>query len=348
MGKREVDRHMATIHDVAKLAKVSIATVSRVMSGADPVNPKTQQRVLEAMEKLNYRPNGLARNLRSQKANVIIALVPDIKNPFFSEVLRGIEDGAREAGFNVLIGSTDGDRDKTKAYMTLLDESRADGIILTTTQTDQAFLEEFASRSPVVLACEYLPGSDIPSVSIDNESAARKITKHLLALGHTRIAHIMGPSNVVLCQARLQGYRQALHQHGIMEDELLIQEGDYSLESGYLITRKLLSINRIPTAIFAANDEMAIGAMKAIREYGLQVPQDISVVGFDDINIASYVSPALTTIHQPRYEIGQRSVHMLIKLIRSEPLDQSQVVLEDTLVVRESSSELQKDIYGER
>lgn len=331
---------MATIHDVAKLAKVSIATVSRVMSGADPVNPKTQQRVQEAMEQLNYRPNGLARNLRSQKTNVIIALVPDIKNPFFSEVIRGIEDGARKEGFNVLIGSTDSDKEKTKEYMALLDESRADGIILTTTQADQAFLEEFAAKSPVVLACEYIPGSDIPSVSIDNESAARKITKHLIELGHTRIAHIMGPSNVVLSQARLNGYTQALRQHGIMEDELLIQEGDYTLHSGYLITRKLLSINRIPTAIFAANDEMAIGAMRAIHESGLQVPKDISVVGFDDINISSYVTPSLTTIQQPRYEIGQRSVNMLIKLIRSEPLEQSQVVLEDTLVTRESSSEM--------
>jgi len=329
---------MATIHDVAKLAKVSIATVSRVMSGADPVNPKTQQRVLEAMEKLNYRPNGLARNLRSQKSHVIIALVPDIKNPFFSEVIRGIEDEARREGFNVLIGSTDGDKDKAKEYISLLEESRADGMILTTTQTDEAFLEAFAARNPVVLACEYLTGSELPSVSIDNESAARKITKHLIEQGHNRIAHIMGPSHVILSQARMNGYRQALRQHGIPEDELLIQEGDYSLESGYAITRKLLSISRKPTAIFAANDEMAIGAMRAIHEAGLRVPEDIAVAGFDDINIASYVIPSLTTIQQPRYAIGQRSVQMLIRLIRNELLEQPQIVLEDTLVIRESST----------
>jgi len=334
---------MATIHDVARLAKVSIATVSRVMSGADPVNPKTQQRVIEAMEQLNYTPNGLARNLRSLKTNVIIALVPDIKNPFFSEVIRGIEDGAREAGFNVLVGSTDGDTEKAKEYMALLEESRADGLILTTAQMDQTFIEDFAARRPMVLACEYIAGSEIPCVSIDNESAARKITKHLLAQGHTRIAHIMGPSNVVLSQARLNGYKQALREQGVPEDELLVQEGDFSIESGYTVAKKLLSIEQIPTAIFAASDVMAIGALRAIHEHGLRVPEDIAVAGFDDINMASYVSPSLTTIHQPRYEIGQRSVRMLVKLMRAEALDQAQVVLADTMIVRESSAAAMKN-----
>ncbi|GAA4707981.1 LacI family DNA-binding transcriptional regulator [Brevibacillus fulvus] len=328
---------MATIHDVAKLAKVSIATVSRVMSGADPVNPKTQQRVLAAMEKLNYRPNGLARNLRNLRTNVIIALMPNIQNPFFSEVIRGIEDGAREAGFHLLIGNTDGDRGKAKEYMALLDESLADGLILTTAQTDQAFLDEFAAHRPIVLACEYMEGSTIPTVSIDNISAARKVVKHLLALGHRRIAHIMGPNEVILSRARLAGYRQALQQHGLEVDEMLVQEGDFSLDSGYRVTRKLLSFKRPPTAIFAANDEMAIGAIRAIREHGLQIPDDISVAGFDDLTVSSFVSPSLTTIQQPRYEIGYRSVEMLIRLIRSEPLAQTQVVLDDSLVIRESS-----------
>lgn len=327
---------LATIHDVAKLAKVSIATVSRVMSGSDPVNPQTQKRVLEAMEKLNYKPNGLARNLRSLRAKMIVALMPDIKNPFFSEVIRGIEDGARAAGYNVLIGSTEGDVNRENEYIQLLEENRADGVILTTALIDRKFVEEVAKRSPTVLACEYVPGSDIPTVSIDNESAARKITKHLLSLGHTRIAHITGPSKVILSQARLNGYIQALHQHGIIEEELLIQEGNFTLQSGYNCARKLLSINELPTAIFAASDEMAIGAMKAARDRGLRVPKDISIVGFDDIDISSFMQPPLTTIYQPRYDIGRHSVELLLKILRGEELEQTQIVLEDSLIIRES------------
>ncbi|MDQ0338812.1 LacI family repressor for deo operon, udp, cdd, tsx, nupC, and nupG [Caldalkalibacillus uzonensis] len=329
---------MATIHDVAKLAKVSIATVSRVLSHPEKVSPKTRQLVVEAMNQLDYRPNSMAQNLRRLQSNIIIALMPDIKNPFFSEVFRGIEDRAREAGFKILVGSTDRNKEKEKEYINLLKESWADGVILTTAEIDRRFIDELAQRRPLVLACEYIPGSPYPSVSIDNESAARKITKHLILQGHKRVAHIAGPSSIILSVARLTGYLQALHQSGLIEDEALIQEGDFTLQSGYDLANKLLSLKNPPTAIFAANDEMAIGAMKAIQDKGIRVPEDVAVAGFDDINVASFVTPSLTTIRQPRYKIGQTSVDLLLKVINHEPLDQPQIVLEDELIVRHSTT----------
>ncbi|MGE7545983.1 LacI family DNA-binding transcriptional regulator [Sporosarcina newyorkensis] len=328
---------MVNIFDVAKLANVSIATVSRVTSNKEGVNEKTRAAVLEAMDKLGYRPNSAARTLRMSKSNIIIVLMLNIKNTFYSEYIRGLEEVARNAGYDLLIGSTDGDIEKEKNYMDLIRDSRVDGVILTTAGVlNDDFVKKINESSPVVLTFDYVPGQNIPSISIDNESASRKITNHLINMGHKRIAHITGYMGRLQSQTRLNGYKQALAQHNIQVQEALIQEGGYLLQDGYIATQKLLSFEKVPTAIYGGNDNIAIGALKAILDAGLRVPEDIAVVGFDDVEVASYMTPSLTTIHQPRYEIGKRAMDLLLKKINEEQIQQPHVILEDELMIRES------------
>jgi LacI family transcriptional regulator, repressor for deo operon, udp, cdd, tsx, nupC, and nupG len=327
---------MVRISDVAKLANVSTATVSRVLSNSGNVKKETAEKVLEAIQKLNYQPNMLARQLRKLETKTVLVVVPDITNTFFSKVLRGIEHVAIENGYQVLLGDTGNNIERERGYLNILRQKKADGMILLTARLEPHLLEEIASEFPVVLACEYLEGSTIPTVSIDNISSARKATEHLIYLGHRRIGFISGPLNVILSRDRLKGFRQAMAQHGIPVESYLIQEGDFSFESGYNMMMKFLALDQPPTAVFAANDEMAIGAIKAIKSKGLRVPDDISIVGFDDIQFASIYEPALTTISQPMFEIGKKAMELLIKLINKDKLEKSQYILEDQLVIRET------------
>ncbi|AMX82223.1 LacI family transcriptional regulator [Geobacillus subterraneus] len=327
---------MVRISDVAKLANVSTATVSRVLSNSGNVKKETTEKVLEAIRKLNYQPNMLARQLRKLETKTILVVVPDITNTFFSKVLRGIEHVAIENDYEVLLGDTGNNIERESGYLNILRQRKADGMILLTARLESHVLEEIASEFPVVLACEYLEGSTIPTVSIDNISSARKATEYLIHLGHRRIGFISGPLNVILSRDRLKGFRQAMAQHGIPVESFLVQEGDFSFESGYNMMMKFLALDQPPTAVFASNDEMAIGAIKAIKSKGLRVPDDISVVGFDDIQFASIYEPALTTISQPMFEIGKKAMELLIKLINKDELEKSQYILEDQLVIRET------------
>lgn len=330
---------MVTISDVAKLANVSTATVSRVLSNSGNVKKETTEKVLEAIQKLNYQPNVLARQLRKLETKTILVVVPDITNTFFSKILRGIERVAIENDYEVLLGDTGNDVERERGYLDILRQKKADGMILLTARLESHLLEEMAGEFPVVLACEYLEGSTIPTVSIDNISSARKATEYLINLGHRRIGFISGPLNVILSRDRLKGFRQAMAQHNIPIESFLVQEGDFSFESGYNMMMKFLALDQPPTAVFAANDEMAIGAIKAIKSKGLHVPDDISVVGFDDIKFASIYEPALTTISQPMFEIGKKAMELLIKLINKDQLEKNQYILEDQLVIRETCKE---------
>jgi LacI family transcriptional regulator, repressor for deo operon, udp, cdd, tsx, nupC, and nupG len=330
---------MVRIVDVAKLANVSTATVSRVLSNSGTVTKETTEKVMEAIEKLNYQPNILARQLRKLETKTILVVVPDITNTFFSKILRGIEEIAAKNGYQVLLGDTGNNLERENEFLNILRQKKADGLILLTARIDQKSIEEIAEEFPVVLACEYIEGSQIPTVSIDNISSARKATEHLIRSGHKRIGFISGPLNVVLSRDRLKGFNQAIAQHGLTVESFLIQEGDFSYESGFNLMMKFLALDQPPTAVFAANDEMAIGAIKAIKSKGLRVPDDISVVGFDDIKFASIVEPALTTIAQPMFDIGMKAMELLLKLINKDPLEKNQYILEDKLIIRESSRE---------
>jgi LacI family transcriptional regulator, repressor for deo operon, udp, cdd, tsx, nupC, and nupG len=334
---------MVRIADVARMANVSTATVSRVISNAGTVKKETAEKVLEAIKKLNYQPNMLARQLRRSETKTILVVVPDITNTFFSAVLRGIESVAIENGYQVLLGDARNNVETETSYLTILGQKKADGLILLTARTDQKILEELSQDYPVVLACEYYEGTQLPTVSIDNVSSARKATEYLISLKHKRIGHISGPLNVVVGRDRCKGFHQAMAKHGLSVDPSLVQEGEFSFESGFNLMMKFLSLEEPPTAIFAGNDEMAMGAVKAAKSKGFSVPEDLSVVGFDDIKFASIFEPALTTIAQPTFDMGQKAMRLLLRLINNEELEKDQFILPDKLIVRDSCKELTID-----
>jgi LacI family transcriptional regulator, repressor for deo operon, udp, cdd, tsx, nupC, and nupG len=327
---------MVGIADVARKANVSTATVSRVLTKPETVRERTTEKVLRAIKELDYQPNALARQLRRLETNTILVVVPDIANPFFSKVLRGIESIAIPKGYQVLLGDTGNDVDRENSYFNILKQKNADGLILLTARIDSQVIEEVARSFPVVLACEYIEGSSIPTVSIDNISSARKATEYLIELGHERIGCITGPLDVVLGRDRMKGYYQAMARNNLFVEPVLVQEGDFSFESGFNLTLKFLALAKYPTAIFAANDEMAMGAIKAIQSKGLQVPNDLSVIGFDDLKFSSIIDPELTTIAQPAFDIGENAMNLLIKLINKEEVLREQIILDDQLVVRQS------------
>jgi len=322
--------------DVAKLAKVSDATVSRVFSDPDAVSDKTKQIVLDAADELNYELNVLARNLRKMKTEIIMVILPDISNPFFSKIVRGIESVAMENNYKILLGDTKNDLVLEKEYLKNLDQKYADGVISLTARIDSKLIREISEKYNMVLACEYIDEASVPTVSIDNVEGAYKATKHLINLGHKRIAHISGPKNVILSQDRLKGYKKALSDHNIKIDGDLINEGDFGYKSGYKNMSKLLKLDKAPTAVFADSDQMAIGAIKAIKSHGLKVPDDFAVVGFDNIEIASIYEPSLTTVCQPMYEIGVKAMQLLLDILEKKERENIKIKLESKLIIRDS------------
>lgn len=329
--------------DVAKKASVSPATVSRVLRQPDLVNKKTREKVLRVIDELNYKPHMIASQFRTQETKTILVIVPDITRPFFSEVLRGIEHTAVKNGYQVILGDTENNIEREKEYVELMYKKQADGVLLLTARMDSKSLKQLADAFPMVLACEYVDELDIPTVSIDNISGARKLTDHLINAGHKKIAYISGPMNVILSRDRLRGFQQAMAQYDLPVDPSYIQEGDYEIESGYNQMVKLLALEDPPTAVFVFNDEMALGTIKAVQDHGLKVPEDIAVVGFDNLKMATIFSPQMTTIDQPKYEIGQRATDMLLTLMKGGSLKKKKIVMKDELIIRESCGFLQKN-----
>jgi len=327
---------MVKMSEVAKLAKVSTSTVSRVLSNAPYIAEETRQRVLEAVKSLNYKPNRLASNFRKRSSKTVVVVLPDITNVFFSKIIQGLQTVAKESDYHVLLGDTGNNLQLEKEFIELVKERLVDGLILTTARIPKEEILAASQIMPVVLACEYIDGYDVPTVCIDNIIAARQATEHLINLGHKKIAFITGPLGIILSKDRLDGYRQALLLNEIFIDESLIQEGDFTVKSGYDITMKFLAVESPPTAIFASNDEMAVGAIKAIKQKGFRVPEDIAIVGFDDIPLCNIVEPELTTIAQPRYDIGCQAMEMLLKIIKGDSLERRQIVLPHKLEIRDS------------
>ena len=276
-------------------------------------------------------------------AKTILVVVPDITNPFFSKVFRGIEAVAVTNGYQVILGDTGNDLGREKWFLNLLHQKKADGMVLLTAQTDADTVEEAAQRFPLVLACENMEDSNITTVSIGNISGARKATEYLIDLGHERIGCIIGPLNSVLNRDRLKGFYQAMSSHNLIVDPVLVQEGDLSFESGFNLMMKFFSIGQLPSAIFAANDEMAMGVIKAIKSKGLKVPEDISVLGFDNLKFSSIFEPGLTTIAQPAFEIGEKVAELLLRLINKEEIKHEQMFLADQLIVRQSCQQYVKN-----
>ncbi len=344
------------IKDIAKRAGVSTATVSRTLRNPELVSDNTREKVMIAVKAGNYRPNQMGSNLRTKRSGNIVAIIPDITNPFNAGVIRSIEQVAQAKGYCVLLGDTQGDEDRIRHYAAMVASRQADGIILFSQfmpfeqVNGQIPLEKLP---PLVNSCEDSGIEGINKVMIDNKAAAVMAVEHLLGLGHTRIACITGPEHTNSTVERLAGYKQALKNAGIAFDQQLVQVGDHQVGAGIEKSQQLLLLKDRPTAIFCFNDEMAIGAMSALQQLGYQVPNDISIMGFDDIRFAQFTSPSLTTIRQPVEQIGRECMNMLIKQMEqpnggvdskqlgSKQLGSKQVdyvELPVTLVVRDSTA----------
>lgn len=327
---------MTTITDVAKAAGVSTATVSRVLHNEKSVKPATYNAVMKAIAELDYKPNLLARQMRTQKTKTIIVIVPDISNTFISEILFSIEQCAEEHDYRVLIADMQNQPSIEDYYFQAIQQHTVDGIISLSANIAKSLMEQVAEKYPIVVACQYLENCNIPNVTIDNSNAAASITEHLIQLGHTQIAHITGHPNSILFRDRMNGYISALTKHEIAIDLELVQYGSSSIQSGYDQTRRLLDSKKSFSAIFAAGDIMALGAIKALKDNGFRVPEDYAVVGFDDIEISSFWEPPLTTVRQPRRLIGKTAFNKLLSLMNMEPLTNIHDILEYEIVIRES------------
>lgn len=312
-------RNSVTILDVARLARCSITTVSRVLNNSShKVNEETRKRVLEAIQQLDYRPNALAKSLLSKRTMTLGAVVPDISNPYYAEVVRGIQDTADQEGYTVLIQNTDRSSNRLRRGIHILREKNVDGFIFTGglhgMERIGELLCELKERTVVIGRLE----EDFPSVRVDNEQASILAVEHLVQKGYYRIAYVSGALYSTTMVDRLEGFRKALQQFNLPELPGYIQEGKQTLQSGYEAMRRLLSLPEKPEAILFANDQMLFGAMKALSEEKLRVPRDFAVIGFDNVPLCSYFEPTITSIEIPKYELGQSAAKLLFNLIRGE------------------------------
>ncbi|SHG22605.1 transcriptional regulator, LacI family [Microbulbifer donghaiensis] len=332
---------MSNIREVARLSGVSVATVSRTLKDPRLVSPQTRERVLKAVEETGYRPNLLARNFSSGKSYAVVVLVPNVANPFFSKVIRGIEQAAQDQGYSVLLGDTQGKPEREHFYAGMALTSQADGLIQLDCRYPFAGKDAaLAASVPMVNACERIADdASYPVVELDNRSAARAVARHLVALGHRRMGVITGPAASPIVRDRLAGFCEVLRESNLELDEALLVNGEFTLSSGARGAETLLSAKRPPSAIFCMNDEMAIGAIHQIKKKGLSVPEDISVVGFDNIEFASFTDPPLTTIDQPAEELGRRAMETLLQIIAGSQPQEKRTKLSYELVVRESSGQ---------
>jgi LacI family transcriptional regulator len=330
-----------TILDVARLAGVHPSTVSRALHRADlPLRAETRRRVLEAVERLEYRPSVIARGLRLQRTSTLGMLVPDITNPFFPPIIRGAEEAGRERGYELVLCNTDDSPERESAALRLLRERQADGVLIATSRMADGTLSAVRrERFPFVLVNRGSRVSADLSVEVDNQRAAETVIAHLAGLGHRRIAHIAGPLSTTTGAERAAGYRGAMKALGLPTRASLLAEADaYAEPSGYAAASRLLRAGS-PSAIFAANDLLVLGALRAAREAGLRVPQDLSLVGINDIPLVELIDPPLTTVRVPQREMGQIAARMLIALLENEPIAKRHVVLDTELVVRGSTAE---------
>ncbi|MGI1661457.1 LacI family DNA-binding transcriptional regulator [Palleronia sp. KMU-117] len=331
----------ATIQDVARAAKVSTATVSRALSNPDLVSERTRTAVLEAIRATGYRVNQAARNLRMQRAGAVLILVPNLGKPFYSGILAGISDGFAGTDYAVLITDTESNPLQEGALAGYFLDGRIDGAIsldggLPRAALRQCEAQDVAGR--IVFLCEWVEGEAFPVIAADNAEGARLAIRHLHALGHRRIAHVTGPEGNVLTAARREGMLHERSRLGLPAREDWIIRGDFSLESGHEAARRILAMAERPTAVFCSADMVAFGLIAGLQAGGLRVPQDISVVGFDDIEMSRSYVPALTTIRQDRHRLGRRAAEVLLARLKGRPAPEPQPLIPVDLVLRASTA----------
>ncbi|PKO05535.1 MAG: LacI family transcriptional regulator [Chloroflexi bacterium HGW-Chloroflexi-3] len=333
---------MATIREVAQLADVSVTTVSHVINRTRFVSEETEKRVLSAMQELNYRPNTLARSLRRGETHTIGLIVPDSANPYFAEVARLMEKQAFKAAYSTILCNSDNDLEKERSYTEVLINKQVDGIIFMACGDDILSLEELVYRQiPSIVVDRFFAQVDVDSVVSDNFQGGYLATDHLINSRHTKIAIIRGPSNINPSARRFHGYLQALQDAGMTSEPDLIKSGDFHPQSGYQAAQELLKLPEPPDAIFACNDLMAIGALHAAYEAGINVPDELSIIGYDNIELAAFTQPALTTIAQPIHSLAELSVHLLLERIDHPDCPPKHEILSNQLITRSSTRRLQ-------
>lgn len=329
-----------TIYDVAEKAGVSITTVSRVINNTGRISEKTKQKVLKVMEEMRYQPSVVASALTGKRTRTIGLIIPDVANPFFAEIARRVEDRGRELGFNLLMCNTDNNPETEEMYLEVMKQKRVDGIIIGTTTSHYREVQNLLKEQfPVALIAQDIPELVIDVVSVDDFLGGYQATSHLISLGHHQIAIIVGDQNRTSDKYRLQAYRQALEDNGIGYDERYVFRTDYSIEGGKRAAYQILQLAKRPTAIFCCFDYLAVGVYQASRELGVHIPNDLSVVGFDNTLLATIIDPPLTTIAQPVDEMGRQVMDLLVAEIEGEKQTKKRIILSPELIIRQSTQE---------
>jgi LacI family transcriptional regulator len=330
-------RRRPTIYDVARLAGVSTATVSRALNGTAPIAVRTRAAIDDAVEQLGYRPNPIARSLVTKSTQTIALLLPDITNPFYAELVSGIQQLMLEGDQSMLLCTTNGDPEQEARYLRLLRAKHVDGALVDGLGLSPDRIAAFVEDGfPIVCLDRDVDFPSIPLVQVDNRLGARLATDYLVSLGHTRIAHITGAA-APISDARQQGYGEALGSAGIEPEAALVASGDFTEAGGHAAMRLLLESGVRFTAVFCANDLSAMGALHAVLSSGRKVPLDLSIIGFDDVRLSPYTSPPLTTIHQPAAEMARHATELLLDLIRGKQPATMRRLFAPTLVVRGST-----------
>ncbi|NSW90804.1 MAG: LacI family DNA-binding transcriptional regulator [Firmicutes bacterium] len=329
----------ATLKDVAKKLNISVSTVSRVVNDKSYVSPKTREKVLKALEEMNYSPNQVARSLKKKSTNTIGIVVPDISEVFFAHVIKGIDEVLSNNGYSIILCDTGEKPEKEELYLNLLIEKQIDGIILATVSKKHVTLQRIIDKALPVIFIDNLPNlkRGYDSVMIDNSKASYIAVEHLIKLGHRNIGIITGKQDETTGYERLLGYKKALQDNNIKVDENLITIGDFKEKSGYENMKILLERNKDITAVYVVSSKMTYGAIKAITERGLKIPKDIALVGFDVHDPSGLITPSITTMIQPEEHIGQVAAELILKRLKENGERHNQkIILEPELLIRDS------------
>jgi LacI family transcriptional regulator len=326
---------VATIKDVAKLAGVAVSTASYALNNVNKVSPATMKKVQEAARELNYMKNGFASDLKRTKTNTIALILRDLSGPFYSELIKGVQEVTTANGYDLIACSSVGGAQSTAAKF--LKEKRVDGaIILAHNITNDIILESAREGFPIVVLDRKINHKFVYQVEVDNFHGGYAATEYLINKGYREVGYVSGPMNSHDNQMRFDGYMAALKEHGIQYQNKWKLSGDFTREGGYRATKMLIAQRQLPEAIFYANDEMAIGGLQAFKENKISVPDDISIIGYDDIQMAEYVNPPLTTVRQPKYEVGALAVHVVFQALAKEDTVENYYNLSTEIVERKS------------
>lgn len=329
---------MPTIRDVARLAGVSVATVSRVLNKNGYVNKDTEQKVLRAIEQLQYMPNAVARGLAGKQTGTIALILPDISNPFFPEIARGVEDVAQRHGYTVILCNSDDQGQKEQTYIEMLRKKYIDGIIFASnTLKEDDVVQMQTNKIPLVLLDRALTSKSCSVIRSRNYEGAKRAVRHLLEIGCRKIAHLYGPQEMITARERMLGYEESVMHEPWYTPSLMVP-GYFRLEGGIAAVKELFSKHRDVDGIFCGNDLMAIGALKGLHQMGIRVPEDVALIGFDGISLTQITQPELSTIAQPNYEMGSLAAQVLIETIVSGQIQPKLYELDVTLIARDSTA----------